>query len=436
MSPLHRSVRALALSLLLGAAGAVGVPAEVSAAALPAATAPAPPAQPTPAPGPVGGAELARKGIIVNLPPGVPRPPAVPAASWVLADMTTGKIVAARAPHARLLPASTLKTLTALTLIPTVPAATRIVATDADVRADGTRVGLLPGTSYTAGQLFQGLLMASGNDAAYALARAGGGAGGLPQTLRAMNARAAQLGAFDTVARDPAGLDQPGQISSAYDLALIGRAAMQLPGLRRYVTTRQASFPGGKGPDGKARRAFLINNHNRLLYNYPGTLGIKNGYTVAAKQTFIGAVSRGGHTYLLTEMKGTTGSWRPKAALLDWAFAHGAALAPVGQLVEPGTTARPPALGAAIPAEPTPVAPGIDAGRVPDPGAGGDEGNPGSGATPPVAAAAAPGPSRAPRPWVGGMGLAAAAFLVALLAGRTLLRQRHQRRHRKSRPFA
>ena len=94
------------------------------------------------------------------------------------------------------------------------------MATDADVRADGTRVGMLPGSSYTAGQLFQGLLMASGNDAAYALARVGGGAGGVPQSLAAMNARAAQLGAFDAVARDPAGLDRPGQTSSAYDLAL------------------------------------------------------------------------------------------------------------------------------------------------------------------------------------------------------------------------
>ena len=106
------------------------------------------------------------------------------AASWVLADMTTGRSWRPVRRTRRLLPASTLKTLTALTLIPTVPADRRIVATAADVRADGTRVGMLPGSSYTAGQLFQGLLMASGNDAAYALARVGGGAGGVPQTLR------------------------------------------------------------------------------------------------------------------------------------------------------------------------------------------------------------------------------------------------------------
>lgn len=435
----HVTVRALALSLLLGATGAVGVPGGFSFAQ-PAQSAPvvasplsgslsAPPAAASATPRPaatVGGEELTRRGVIINLRPGVPAPPAVPAASWVLADMTTGAIVAARGPHTRRLPASTLKTLTALTLIPVLPADRQIVATDADVRADGTRVGLLPGSSYTAGQLFQGLLMASGNDAAYALARVGGGAGGVPQTLAAMNARADQLGAFDTVARDPSGLDRPGQTSSAYDLALIGRAAMQLPAFRTYVTTKTATFPGGKGPDGKARRAFIINNHNRLLYNYPGTIGIKNGYTVAARQTFIGAASRGGRTYLLAEMAGTNASWRPKAALLDWAFAHGASLAPVGRLVDPGSVSRPSAARAPAPAA-------TDAsGRAPDPAAGGDTAAPGE-----LVVAGRPGsPAAAPHPWVGGAALAAAVLLVTVLGLRARLRHRKQRRRSKSRPFA
>jgi serine-type D-Ala-D-Ala carboxypeptidase (penicillin-binding protein 5/6) len=393
---------------------------------------------PAAAPEPVGGAQLARTGVIVDLAPGVPPPPAVPARSWVLADMTSGMVLAARAPQARLLPASTLKTLTALTLIPTVPADRRIVATDADVRADGTRVGMLPGSSYTAGQLFQGLLMASGNDAAYALARVGGGAGGVPQTLRAMNARAAQLGAFDTVARDPAGLDQPGQSSSAYDLALIGRAAMQLPDLRSYVTTKHASFPGGTGPDGRARRAFLINNHNRLLYNYPGTIGIKNGYTLAAKQTFIGAASRGGHTYLFTEIAGTNASWRPTAALLDWAFAHGTRVAPVGRLVQPGSTAPPPAPGSAAPLQPTPAVPSSEVAKTPDPGAGGDAGDPGaSGAQRPAALTAPAGSRSATRPWVGAAAVSTAALLALWTARRrAVVRRRQQARRRKSRPFA
>jgi len=113
----HVPVRALALSLLLGATGAVGVPGGSSFAQPAHATS----ATQRPA-STVGGEGLTRTGVIVNLKPGVPAPPAVPAASWVLADMTTGAIVAARGPHTRRLPASTLKTLTALTLIPVLPA--------------------------------------------------------------------------------------------------------------------------------------------------------------------------------------------------------------------------------------------------------------------------------------------------------------------------
>jgi len=219
-------------------------------------------------------------------------------------------------------------------LVPRLDAHTPVVATAADVRADGTRVGMVPGTAYTVRTLFQGLLMTSGNDAAYALARV---AGGLPSTVAAMNAEAARLGALDTRAVDPSGLDARGQTSSAYDLALIGRAAMQVPDIRTYVATKQASFPGGRGPDGRPRPAFAIQNHNRLLYNYDGTIGLKNGYTVKARQTFIGVVTRHGHTYIVTEMEGRNGSWRPTAKLLDWTFAYAGRLAPVGRLVDPGT---------------------------------------------------------------------------------------------------
>jgi D-alanyl-D-alanine carboxypeptidase (penicillin-binding protein 5/6) len=87
--------------------------------------------------------------------------------------------------------------------------------------------------------------------------------------------------------------------------------------------------------------AFRINNHNRLLYNYDGAIGIKNGYTIAAQQTFIAAATRGGKTYIVTELSSPNGSWRPTAALLDWAFAHADALTPIGQLVEPGAATRP-----------------------------------------------------------------------------------------------
>lgn len=289
----------------------------------------------------VGGPRLASMGVVTDLPAGVPAPPTLRDVSWVLADLDSGQVVAAKAAHARLLPASTLKTLTALTLIPRVPAARAIIATPADANADGTRVGLVPGLPYTAGQLFQALLMASGNDAAYSLSEAGGGR---EATLAAMNEHAAYLGAHDTLAKDPAGLDEPGQTSSAYDLALIGRAALQLKDFRTYVTTKQVDFPGGVDPKTRKRGTYKVNNHNKLLYNYPGTIGVKNGYTEAAKRTFISAVTRGGRTYLLTEMYGLDSSWRPQAAMYDWAFAYGDKARAVGELVAPGTVTTPPTL--------------------------------------------------------------------------------------------
>ena len=139
------------------------------------------------------------------------------------------------------------------------------------------------------------------------------------------------------MAKDPSGLDAPGQTSSAYDLALIGRAALELPAFRTYVTTKHTPFPGRAGPRARSARPTSISNHNRLLYNYAGTIGVKNGYTVAAKRTYISAVSRGGKSYLLTEMYGLDSSWRPQAAMYDWAFRYADRARPVGQLVEPGT---------------------------------------------------------------------------------------------------
>ena len=179
-------------------------------------------------------------------------------------------------------------------------------------------------------------MLASGNDTATALARV---AGGVPQTVARMQAEAVRLGARDTTVRNPSGLDAPGQATSAYDLALVARAAMQLPAFRTLVTTKRVRFPG-KEVAGKARTSFQIQNHNKLLYNYTGTIGVKDGYTVAARWTAISAVQRGGHRYLFTAMRRGEPSWRTQAAMFDWAFAHGAQVRPVGRLVDPGELER------------------------------------------------------------------------------------------------
>ena len=289
----------------------------------------------------VGGSGLAGKGVLADRSAGVPAPPETPHASYVLADMTTGEVLAAKAPHALLYPASTLKTLTSLVALPKLDPKQVVVATAADVNVEGTRVGMLAGNPYRVEDLFNGMLMVSGNDTAYAIARA---YGGREQILADMNAEAARLGAWDTVAVDPSGLDADGQHTSAYDLALIGRAAMALSEFRRHAVLLQAQFPGGTDGTGKVVAPFQIQNHNPIIDTYPGTIGVKSGYTTKARNTFVAAVTRGGRTLLLAEMGSVERQTQPTEALLDWGFAYAGRLRPVGTLVAPGAP-RPPEWG-------------------------------------------------------------------------------------------
>ena len=122
---------------------------------------------------PVGGPQLGGTAPVVTA--GATATPKVAAGSWLVADATTGTILAAKNAHGRFMPASTLKTLTALTLLPRLDKSAVYVGRPQDTSVEGTRVGIVAGATYTVDQLFYGLFLASGNDAASALANAGGG---------------------------------------------------------------------------------------------------------------------------------------------------------------------------------------------------------------------------------------------------------------------
>jgi len=292
----------------------------------------------------VGGPALAREGVITDLPADLAGPPEMPHVSYVLAELTTGEVLAAKAPHALLRPASTLKTLTALVVMPRLSPSQVVVGAPEDAAADGGRAGIVPGNPYTVDDLLNGLLLASGNDTAYALARA---YGGRDRLLADMNSTAARLGAYDTHALDPSGLDADGQRSSAYDLALIGRAAMRLPDFRRRVALLSATFPGATLATTKTMAAYQIQNRNPIIEGYPGAVGIKSGWTSHAGNTLIAAATRDGRTLLLAEMGSVERQTEPTKALLDWGFAAAGRARPVGRLVDPGTTPQPPEWAAA-----------------------------------------------------------------------------------------
>jgi serine-type D-Ala-D-Ala carboxypeptidase (penicillin-binding protein 5/6) len=285
----------------------------------------------------VGGARLGSVGPALPA-KAKPLPKDISAHGWVLADLDTGDVLAARNPHGRYPPASTLKWLTALTLLPKLDKRKRIVCSYADVDVDGTRVGLVERGRYSVDLLFQAMLMASGNDAANALARA---AGSVPSTVAAMNATAKSIQAYDTHAATPSGLDGPHQLTSAYDLALIGRADLARADFRKYTAQKLGTIPA----QGAKYHAFQFANDNKLIYNYPGAFGGKNGFTDAAHHSFIGAAKRGNRRLIVTMMYG---EHKPDnisfqaGRLLDWGFALPRTAAPVGTLVAPAATTASP----------------------------------------------------------------------------------------------
>ncbi len=298
------------------------------------------PVQPLPLPASsVGGDALAGPGRQVDLTSTATPPPPLRATAWLVADATTGDVLAACNAHLPLAPASTLKVLTALALLDVVPPTGVHTATAPDASVDGTRAGLVAGSRYTADNLWHGLLLSSANDCAYALAELAGGQQAAADTLQR---KAYALGAADTHVVNTSGLDAPGQVSSAYDLALFARAALADRRITTLATTRSYAFPAaGTALRRSDRKTYQIQNHNRLLFNYPGATGLKNGWTSTAGGSFIGTATRGGRTYIVTLLRADTTTWRATAALLDWAFTGGASARPVGTLNAATVTAAP-----------------------------------------------------------------------------------------------
>jgi D-alanyl-D-alanine carboxypeptidase (penicillin-binding protein 5/6) len=338
-----------------------GVAAAVAAAVVPAAAAAAAavPAATSASPAVVGGSQLAGRGVIVNYAQvsgakagsaaSVPRLPGVQAAAFVIADADTGQVLAARDPHGWYRPASTLKMLTAISLLPLLNPDGTTVATKLAAAQTPNVVGLLPGHAYRISDLFTALLTISANDAAVALAQA---TGTLTGGMAVINAEAHHLQADDTVAIDPNGLDASGQHTSAYDLALIARQALQMPAFLTYDETLSAKFPVSK------KKTVTLDNQNSLLTTYPGALGGKIGWTSAAGATYIGMARRNGVTLIVTLLHCPALTEVDAAkSLLNWGFRVDGKVTPVGTLVSPlpSSTVAGPAASVAPAGQRTPA---------------------------------------------------------------------------------
>ncbi|MEU8185243.1 D-alanyl-D-alanine carboxypeptidase [Micromonospora sp. NPDC049044] len=366
----------------------------------PRAPAPAMSRPPRPSPPPavpeqrvVGGAALDTAGLVV--PADATAPPAITATSWLVADLDSGQVLGGCGPHEYGTPASVQKLLLAATMLPRLDPKQTVTVTEDDMNIEpgSSAVGLVAGGRYTIETIWLGLLLNSGNEAANALARLGSGTDSAAG-VRAMNEHAHHLGALQTHAVTPSGLDGKGQFTSAYDLALIARACFAEPTFRRYALTEQTEIPTQAAQHTKG---FQIQNENQLIYRYPGALGGKTGFTDLARHTYVGAAERGGRRLVVTLLGAESAplrGWEQGAALLDWGFTLPRDAA-VGRLVEAGElTATPSAAPSAL------AAPG-----APRP-------------------AAASGPARTGSGWLWSVAAVSGAGVLALLGGLLWRRRR------------
>jgi D-alanyl-D-alanine carboxypeptidase (penicillin-binding protein 5/6) len=245
--------------------------------------------------------------------------PEGPAPAWIVADMDTGQILAGRDQYTRHAPASTIKTLLALVVLDELPLDATVVADDADTKVECNCAGVKAGRTYTTQELLDGLLLVSGNDAANTLAHM---LGGKDAAVAKMNAKAAALGATDTMAGSPSGLNGPGidGYTTPHDLAVIFRAALANPVFAGITTSPTAPFPGDAGP-------VTLINQDEMLARYPGMLGGKTGFTDVARKTFVGAAQRDGRRLVVAMMYGLVKEggptyWDQATSLLDWGFAQ------------------------------------------------------------------------------------------------------------------
>lgn len=231
----------------------------------------------------------------------------VSASCAVLMDGESGRVLYAKAAHEPRQIASTTKLMTALVALDTEHALdSDIVVAEQWTGVEGSSIYLRPGEHISLEELLYGMLLQSGNDAATAVAGVCGGTA--EQFSELMNKKAAELGMENSHFSNPSGLSDEENYSTAYDMALLARACLGNKTLARIVSTKSATVNGK-----------VFTNHNKLLWRYPGCIGLKTGFTEKAGRTLVSAAERDGRTLICVTLNAPN-DWSDHTALLDWGF--------------------------------------------------------------------------------------------------------------------
>ncbi len=240
-------------------------------------------------------------------------PPAIVAESAIVIDAISGRVLYAKNADQPRAVASTQKILTALCVLDAGNIDQLVTVDASDALCEPTKLGIKPGETYSRRELLKVLMIKSANDVARCLARS---VGGDQESFAAlMNQKAASLGMRNSNFRNPHGLTEPNQYSTARDMAIAGRAVYRSPLIRSYTATKSFNFTFNNG------RSILLENTNKILKTLPYCDGLKTGTTNASGRCLVASGSLNGRAVIAVVLKSNTPNvWKDSTLLLRWAL--------------------------------------------------------------------------------------------------------------------
>ncbi|HBH94438.1 MAG TPA: D-alanyl-D-alanine carboxypeptidase [Ruminococcaceae bacterium] len=238
--------------------------------------------------------------------------PNVSAAGAVLINADTGTVVYEHNAYEQRAMASTTKIMTALLTAEAGNLDERFTADSYAIKTEGTSMGLREGDIVTRRSLLYGMLLPSGNDAANAAAVSVGGSMG--EFVKLMNKKAEELGLKDTHFANPSGLDAQGHYTTAYDLAMLTRAALQNPIFAEICSCASARVEFGNPPYMRT-----LSNSNKMLWQYEGCIGVKTGFTDNARRCLVSAAKKNGVTLIAVTLSDAD-DWADHTNMLNYGF--------------------------------------------------------------------------------------------------------------------
>lgn len=250
-----------------------------------------------------------------NIPPSGKNevPPVLSARAALVKDLGTDTVLYQQDANIPLPIASTTKIMTALVASEYFKQNTTLTVHQG-ANIIGSKVGLKDGEDLSFRSMLYGMLLNSGNDAAYGLAE--NYSGGVLGFVSAMNKKAASLNLRNTHFDNPAGFDGPNHFSSAEDLAKITEEALKNPQLAKIFATKETNIVSLD-----KKYTHQLQNLNKLLSQVRGVMGVKTGYTEEAKENLVTFVSREGHQ-ILTVVLGSDDRFGESTKLIEWAYSN------------------------------------------------------------------------------------------------------------------